>query len=54
MAKKLNEKVFTVLLLLLLLLLRKTLAKMSARALNLISQEENPPQKPCLSFNFVR
>ena len=53
MVKKLNEKVFTVLLLLL-LLLRKTLAKMSARALNLISQEENPPQKPCLSFNFVR
>ena len=49
MPKKLNEKVFT-----LLLLLRKTLAKMSARALNLISQEENPPQKPCLSFNFVR
>ena len=53
MAKKLNEKVFT-LLLLLLLLLRKTLATLSTRALNLISQEENPPQKPCLSFNFVR
>ena len=52
MAKKLNENVLT--LLLLLLLLRKTLAKMSARALNIFSQEENPPQKPCLSFNFVR
>ena len=55
MPEKRSENVFTLpLLLLLLLLLRKTLAKTSESVLHLIAQDQNPPQKPWVSFNFVR